>query len=82
MTHPDEVLAGLQEICREVFEDPALVVTPQTSAEDVPGWDSFNQVNVVVATEQRFGVRFRTSEIESLRHIGDLVDLVLAKYPG
>jgi acyl carrier protein len=76
---PGAVLAQLQEICREVFEDPGLEVSPETSAEHIPGWDSFNHVNVVIAAEQRFGVRFRSAEVESLRNIGEFVDLVLAK---
>lgn len=75
----DNVLSGIQAVCREVFEDPSLVLTPQTTAEDVPNWDSLNHLNVVAVVEQRFGVRFRTSELESLRNIGDFVSTVLAK---
>jgi acyl carrier protein len=77
-TH-DSILAELQEICREVFESPELVITETTTAEDVPHWDSLNHLNVVAAAEQRFGVRFRTSEVESLKNVGDFVGLVAAK---
>lgn len=77
-TH-DGILAELQEICREVFENPELVITETTTAEDVPHWDSLNHLNVVAAAEQRFGVRFRTSEVESLKNVGDFVGLVAAK---
>lgn len=75
----NDVLTGLQEICREVFENPSLTLSPETTAEDVPNWDSFNHLNIVVAAEQRFGVRFRTSEVEALHNVGDFVNLVLAK---
>jgi len=75
----DSVLSGIQTVCREVFENPTLVVTPQTTAEDVPNWDSLNHLNIVAVVEQRFGVRFRTSEVESLRNVGDFVAMVLAK---
>jgi acyl carrier protein len=77
-TH-DGILAELQEICREVFENPELVITASTTAEDVPHWDSLNHLNVVAAAEQRFGIRFRTSEVEGLKNVGDFVSLVAAK---
>ena len=70
---------ALTEILREVFDDPDLVATPELSAVDVAEWDSFNHINVVVAAEQRFGVKFHASEIEALRNVGEFVDLILRK---
>jgi acyl carrier protein len=78
-TMADDTLAKLQDICREVFEDPSLRLTPETTAEDVPNWDSFNHLNIVAAAEQRFGVRFRTSEIESLKNVGEFVEMIDSK---
>lgn len=75
----DDTLAKLQEICREVFEDPVLQISPGTTAEDIPNWDSFNHLSIVAAVEQRFGVRFRTSEIETLKNVGDFVAMIDAK---
>jgi acyl carrier protein len=75
----DSVLLGIQAICREIFEDPSLVLTFETTAEDVPNWDSLNHLNIVAVVEQRFGIRFRTSELESLRNIGDFVSIVQSK---
>jgi acyl carrier protein len=75
----DSVLLGIQAICREIFEDPSLVLTSETTAEDVPNWDSLNHLNIVAVVEQRFGIRFRTSELESLRNIGDFVSIVQSK---
>jgi acyl carrier protein len=79
MTAHDDILAGLQEICREVFENPELTLSETTTAEDVEHWDSLNHLNIVAAAEQRFGVRFRTSEIEGLKNIGEFVALVAAR---
>jgi acyl carrier protein len=78
-TMADDTLAKLHDICREVFEDPSLRLTPETTAEDVPNWDSFNHLNIVAAAEQRFGVHFRTSEIESLKNVGDFVGMIDSK---
>ena len=69
----------LNEIFRNVFDDPEMVVTPEMSAEDVPEWDSFNHINILVAAEMRFGVKFGTAEIDALRNVGDFAALIERK---
>jgi acyl carrier protein len=48
----------------------------------VPGWDSFNHLNIVAGAEERFGVRLGTREIDGLRNVGDLARLILKKRGG
>jgi acyl carrier protein len=69
----EEIYARLTEIFRELFADDALVLTPQTSANDIEGWDSFVHLSLIVAVESRFGIKFSTAEIESLTNVGTLV---------
>ena len=52
------------------------------TAKDVQDWDSFNHINLVVATEARFGIKFQTAEIESLRNVGQFVELIRKKTAG
>ena len=78
MTTP-EIYAGLAEIFHEVFDDPTIVLSPETSAKDVAGWDSFAHLQLIVAVESRFGIKFRTSEIGDLSNVGDLVNLIEAR---
>ena len=54
-------------------------VTADTSAKDVEDWDSLSHIRLVVAIERKFNVKFKNSEIESLKRLGDLVALVDAK---
>jgi acyl carrier protein len=75
----ETLLAELTAIMRLVFADPALEVTPATTADDVPAWDSMNHITLVVEAESRFGVQFLTAEIESLRSVGEFVELIAAK---
>ena len=75
----EQILAELTEIFRGVFDDDDLQITPASTADDIPTWDSLNHINIVVATEMRFQIKFQTSEIESLKNVGELVDLVAAK---
>ena len=73
------ILAGLTNLFREIFDDDRLVLTPDTAAADVPGWDSMNHITIVVEAERQFGVKFRTSEIEELRNVGELITLIEQK---
>jgi acyl carrier protein len=74
-----DILEGLQPIFRDVFEDDSLTVTRQTTADDVPEWDSLAHVNLIAAVEESFGVRFALGELEDLRCVGDMVDLIIRK---
>jgi acyl carrier protein len=73
------ILPRLTEMFREIFDDDLLVLTPETAAGDVPGWDSMNHITIVVETERRFGVKFQTSEIEELRNVGEFINLIAKK---
>ena len=75
----DHIIAEVAQIIRDVLELPDLEVTAATHAENVEEWDSFNQVNIVVALEARFGIKFKTSEFEAVRNVGQLVQLIQEK---
>jgi len=74
-----EIHAALQAIFQDVFDDPDFQIKPELSARDVPEWDSFNHINIIVASEMKFGVKFRAGEIEELRNVGDFVRLIERK---
>jgi acyl carrier protein len=77
-----EIYAALTIIFHDVFLRDDLVLTPALSAVDVLGWDSFRQIEILLATEQHFGVKFSTREIEALTSVGDLVSAVAARLQG
>lgn len=77
-----EIYAGLTEIFADVFLRDDLALTPTLSADDVEGWDSFKQIEIIMAAEERFGVKFRTKELDALGNVGDLAKLVAAKVAG
>jgi acyl carrier protein len=78
MSH-DSVYATLTQILRDVLDNETVLATPELSAKDVPEWDSFSHINIVAAAEMKFGVKFRTSEIETLRNVADFVNLIERK---
>ena len=54
-------------------------IRDETKASELPGWDSLSHINVIMAVEERFHIRFKTSEVLKLKSIGDLQRLVTAK---
>lgn len=75
----EAVYAQLTTIFHDLFDDDALVLTPELTAAEVPDWDSFNHINLIVAVESRFKIKFQTAELESMQTVGNLVELIQAK---
>ena len=73
-----QIYERLTAIFFDIF-DEQIVLRPETTARDVPGWDSFAHVNIVVATEQAFGVKFHAAEIGRLQNVSELVALIARK---
>ncbi len=74
-----EILAKVRDCIAGILDQPDLVLTMRTTAEDVEGWDSFNHVNIVVAIEAQFDISFNAAEIEELRAVGELVIMIEQK---
>lgn len=74
-----EIYAVLTDIFQELFGDGGIVLLADTTAEDIEGWDSFNHMNIIVATEVEFGIKMDFDEIEGLQRVGDLVAIVMKK---
>ncbi|HDZ55499.1 MAG TPA: acyl carrier protein [Pseudomonas xinjiangensis] len=77
-----EVLTALNPIFQDMFDDDDIELTPDTTAKDIEGWDSLAHVSLIVAAEQRFGVKFRTAELDSLHNVGHFAQLISKKLNG
>ena len=69
----------LQSVFRENFDDDDLLISDEMDASDIEDWDSLSHITLIVATEEAFGVRFNSSEIESLNNIGEFKKLIISK---
>ena len=74
-----QIFAGIREVLEDLFEVPGSEIGPETTAADVDGWDSQAHVTLIVAIEQRFGIRFNTAELDSLHNVGELAEVIAAK---
>jgi acyl carrier protein len=75
----NEVLFEIQEIFRDVLDNEEIELTPESKADDIEEWDSLSNVQIVVAVEHRFGIRFTSAEIPSWRNVGDMIDSIRKK---
>lgn len=74
-----EILAKVEEIFRDELEVDDLVLTDETTADDVEEWDSLSHVQLVAAMEEAFGIEFKSREILSWENIRDLIDSIEKK---
>ena len=75
----DEILAKLQDIIRETVDNEDVLITNDTTASDVEGWDSLAHVMIIGEIRNVFGVKLTSLEVGSLRNIGEMVDAISAK---
>ncbi len=75
----EEIYKALDEVFEEVFDDESIHVTDTTTAEDIEDWDSLEHINLVVAIENRFGIKFNMSEVTSMKNVGEMVDIILER---
>ena len=70
----EEIYNRLVAVFRDVFDDESLTISAATCADDIEEWDSLSHVQLVVAVEQEFGVRFTSREILKWRSVGEMVE--------
>ena len=75
----NEILNLLSDIIRETLSTPDLVITPETSARDVDEWDSISHIEIITAVEKKFSVRFALIELQALKNVGDMIELIQKK---
>lgn len=74
-----DVRDKLNGIFQEVFKDDGIQVKPETTANDVEGWDSFSHVTLIVAIETRFNIKFSLKEVMGFKSVGDLIKSIEQK---
>ena len=73
----EEIKKSLEEIFQETFEDESIVLTDDTTAEDIEEWDSLMQIRLLIIIEKKFNLRFNPIEIAELENIGQMIDLMM-----
>lgn len=75
----DSILEELQSIFRDVLDQPDLKLTRESSGQNVEDWDSLAHINLVTAVATRYKIKFALGELQDLKNVGDMVDLIKVK---
>jgi acyl carrier protein len=74
-----DIYAALEPIFHDVFMRDDIKLTPVMTAKDIEGWDSFKQIEIILAVEGQYRIKFNTRELDSLLSVGDLVRVIASK---
>jgi acyl carrier protein len=75
----EDLLLKVQDIFRDVLDDEEIVLSETSTAEDVEGWDSLTHIQLIVAIEKKFKIKFTSKEILSWKNVGELIDCLASK---
>ncbi|MBQ9567174.1 MAG: acyl carrier protein [Lachnospiraceae bacterium] len=78
----EEVFEEVRKIFRDNFDDEELVIVDETNSKDIDDWDSIEHINLVIAMEKRFGLKFDIREVGKLANVGEMVDLIVSMMGG
>lgn len=71
-----DIITELNGVFRQVFDDNSLTVTRATTANDIDEWDSLTHMNLVIAVELKFHIKFALGELQHLKNVGDMADMI------
>jgi len=75
----NEILSQVNAIFRDVLENDAIEIKENTTGDDIEEWDSLTHLQLVVAIEKHFKIRFTSSEIINFNNVGEMCDGILTK---
>ena len=75
----NQILAEVQEIFRDVLDNEEIELQDATTADDIEEWDSLTHIQLIVAIEKHFRIKFTSKEILSWQNVGQMIDCIATK---
>ena len=76
------IIQDLTPIFADVLDQPDIQLHPESNASNVDGWDSLAHINLVVAIERRYRIKFALGDLQDLKNLGEMVALIQKKTSG
>ena len=74
-----ELRKRLTEVFRDVFDDDSIVITADTTADDIEDWDSIEHITLIGAVEAEFGMKFKMGEVSGMNNVGEMMKIIAAR---
>jgi acyl carrier protein len=75
----NQLLEELQQVFKQVFDDPELVISSETTMDDIPAWDSLHNVMIIDKMEQKFHVKFELDDMFDMNSVGAIMQKIISK---
>ena len=75
----EEVYEKLKGVFQDVFDDESITVDDGTTADDIEDWDSLEHINLIVAVERCFGIKFTMGEVTGMKNVGHMADIIMER---
>ncbi len=75
----EEIIERVTNVFRDVFHDDTLILTDETTAADVPGWDSLRHITLMEEVEDEMDIHFSMLEINQMKNVGEMFDIIQAR---
>ena len=75
----EDALKIINDVFIDVLDNKNIIINLNTTANDVEDWDSLNHIQLVVAIEKRFNIRFKSSEIRNWNNVDEMIESILTK---
>lgn len=75
----EEIFERVNNVFRDVFDDETITVNENTTSSDIEDWDSLEHINLIVAIENEFGIKFGMNEVTGMKNVGEMVKIIKDK---
>lgn len=75
----NDILKQVNDIFIDIFDDETIVLEAATTANDIEEWDSLNHIQIIVAIEKRFSIRFSTQDIQKFKNVGEMCEAIMRR---
>ena len=74
-----EIMNEFNEIFEDIIDKGPVSLSETNTPKDVDGWDSLTNIQLIVAIEKNFKIKFTSEEIISWKNVGEMIDCILSK---